>query len=579
MNAKTSLVISLAAAVVLSVRAGGGNASRPQPALSGNRAPYEIVFAPDGKRAYVSEWSEASVAVIDPAAGRVLRRLPTGGREPTGLALTPDGRTLLVTNSGDGSVGFVSAAEKEAGSKSRVSLPGMPFDVVLSRDGASAFVALTQLDQVAVVDVATREVVARVPVGRRPRSLALSPDGSRVLCANMVGSLSVIDVAGRREVARGPVPAVNLRGVAVSRDGRRAYVTGQRAQNERPTETAVGIWSNQVFGMNVDGGRPRVFDNLWLDMAGEGVADPDGIVIGDNGLMYVGFAGSHQVAAMPVGGGVELVARAAPGAGPRGLALTPDGRQLWVANHLGNSVAILDARTLATVRTISLGAARPDPNLYGRYLFESAYLAKGGQFSCNSCHPDGHTDAISWKFVHVKDGVNERNVRSLRGPLKETLPFRWSGHDTDAEAFVKSEIQGLFQGPELSPAELKAMVAYIQSLPLPPNPYRGSGGVFTPDAVRGRVLFAGRAGCGECHSGPHYGGNGRLANVGTTRADLRLDVPHLAGVYDSAPYLHDGRAATLEEVFTRYNPTGSHGRAHLLAPEELRDLIAFVREL
>jgi YVTN family beta-propeller protein len=367
--------------------------------------------------------------------------------------------------------------------------------------------------------------------------------------------------------------------VAVAPDGRRAYVTGQRAQNERPTETAVGIWSNQVFGMTVEGGRPRVFDNLWLDIAGEGVADPDGIVIGDNGMLYVGFAGSHQVAAMRLGSGVDLAARATPGAGPRGLALTPDGRQLWVANHLGNSVAVLDPKTLAPVRTIPLGAAKPDPHLYGRYLFESAYLAKGGQFSCNSCHPDGHTDAISWKFVHVKDGVEERNVRSLRGPLKETAPFRWSGHDADPMSFVKSEIQGLFQGPELSPAELKALVGYIQSLPLPPNPYRGPGGVLTPEAVRGKVLFSGRAGCAECHSGPNYGGTARLAWVGTTRPDLRLDVPHLVGVFDSAPFLHDGRAATLQEVFTRYNPEGKHGRAHLLTPEELRDLIAFVREL
>jgi hypothetical protein len=56
-------------------------------------------------------------------------------------------------------------------------------------------------------------------------------------------------------------------------------------------------------------------------------------------------------------------------------------------------------------------------------------------------------------------------------------------------------------------------------------------------------------------------------------------VPHLTGVHDSAPFLHDGRAATLEELFSRYNPEGRHGRADQLSPEEMGDLIQFVREL
>src|SRR5581483_5457073 len=125
---------------------------------------------------------------------------------------------------------------------------------------------------------------ASIPTGGRPRAVAMAPDGSTLVCANQSGSVSVIDPAGRREVARVPIPAVNLRGIAVSADGRHAYVTGQRAQNERPTKTAIGIWSNQLFGVSLGGARPRVEENLWLDMAGEGVADPDAVVLGRDGL-------------------------------------------------------------------------------------------------------------------------------------------------------------------------------------------------------------------------------------------------------------------------------------------------------
>ena len=70
-----------------------------------------------------------------------------------------------------------------------------------------------------------------------------------------------------------------------------------------------------------------------------------------------------------------------------------------------------------------------------------------------------------------------------------------------------------------------------------------------------------------------------MAWLGTTPKGVDLDVPHLQGVYDSYPYLHDGRAATLEEIFERYNTDNLHGKAHLLTPEELKDLLEYVREL
>ena len=58
-----------------------------------------------------------------------------------------------------------------------------------------------------------------------------------------------------------------------------------------------------------------------------------------------------------------------------------------------------------------------------------------------------------------------------------------------------------------------------------------------------------------------------------TEKTVKLDIPHLNGAYDSAPYLHDGRAPTLEDIFTRHNPTHQHGKAHLLTPEQLNDLV------
>lgn len=114
---------------------------------------------------------------------------------------------------------------------------------------------------------------------------------------------------------------------------------------------------------------------------------------------------------------------------------------------------------------------------------------------------------------------------------------------------------------------------------MPPNPYRDEGDQLTAAAKRGKLLFEGKAGCISCHSGEFNGGTGTKAWIGTTNEGQELDIPHLLGAYDSAPYLHDGRAATLEEIFQKYNPSQRHGHANELSNEELADVLRYVREL
>jgi cytochrome c peroxidase len=58
-----------------------------------------------------------------------------------------------------------------------------------------------------------------------------------------------------------------------------------------------------------------------------------------------------------------------------------------------------------------------------------------------------------------------------------------------------------------------------------------------------------------------------------------IDTPTLRFLYDSAPYLHDGSAATLAEVLTAANPDDEHGVTSHLTEDELADLIAFLLAL
>lgn len=551
-----------------------------RPALTGNRGPYEVAFTPDGERVIVTEFDEGAVAILDRVSGRVLHHVATGGEHPTGVAVTPDGTLAVVTNSLSGSVAFINLKSLQVAT---LPLRGMPWDVVLSPDGERAYVSMSQLDQVAVLNVGARKIIGTIPTGDRPQALAITPDGATVVAANMTaGSVSYLDTRTLTQKAQGRTPAVNLRGVAVFPDGRYVFAVGQRAQNERPTETAVGIWSNQAF-LQVPNGPRNGVTNLWLDLMGKDVADPDSVVLdADQTRAWVTCSGGHSLNVIPISGDGETKTVRNIGAHPRGLAFAPDNKELWVANLLGNDLVVVDPRTLRITRRVSLGATRrKDPHLLGRYLFSTATIVKGGQFSCNSCHPDGGTDGIAWKFVHVPDALGkqtDRNVKSLRGNIADSAPYRWSGHEPSLERFVEEEAVGLLQGTMPTKAEVRALADYVGTLPFPPNPYRSPEGAFTATALRGKELFAGKAGCVSCHSDPKAGGT-RKVWIGTTPANMALKVPHLTGVHDTAPYLHDGSALTLEEIFSRKNPKNLHGKVHELSEAELRDLLQYVKEL
>ncbi|MCW3051503.1 MAG: ccp 3 [Chthonomonadales bacterium] len=549
-------------------------ADLPQPAGSGTRGPSALAFSRDGKQVYVAEQETASVAVLDAATGTTVARMASGGKEPTSIAIADDGSTLLAANSFSGTLGILDLGKRSL--KTTVSIPGGPCAVV-SAPGR-AFVAVGSMDIVAVVDLATAKITARIPVGRRPQALAMTPDRTTLVCANRAGGdLSLIDVQAGKEIARVPVGAINLRGVTLSADGSQAYVTGQQPHNDLPTERPEAMWSNVLCLVSLKG-KGRLETTIPLDTVEAGAADPYGVAV-QGASVFVSLGGVHTLATVNLGTESQaVVRRALVGANPRAVAIRPGG-EVWVANYLGNSLSVR-SESAAAERTLPLDPPeRTTPRLRGQYLFASAHLTKGRRFTCNTCHPDGNTEGLAWKFVHLHDDLNPRNSRNLRGGLLLTGPYGWSGRDADFEDFVNDEIQHLLGGPKLPHGEIHALWELVNDFDLPPNPYRSPDGSFTAAAVRGRALFAGEAGCSKCHTGGQYGGAGKKEWIGTSATGAKLDVPHLVGVYDSAPYLHDASAPTLEAIFTQHNQGQLHGNAHLLKPTQMRDLIEFVREL
>jgi len=139
--------------------------------------------------------------------------------------------------------------------------------------------------------------------------------------------------------------------------------------------------------------------------------------------------------------------------------------------------------------------------------------------------------------------------------------------------------------------DLDALAAYIGSL-APKRPPAPPPDVLTAIEKGRKIFFSKNSGCATCHTPPYYTDSGQKDtqgnfikhNVGTWKEgedeDLQsLDTPSLLSLRQSEPYLHDGRAPTLESVFTHHNPENRHGYTSDLSDDDIHCLSEFLRYL
>jgi YVTN family beta-propeller protein len=260
---------------------------------------------------------------------------------------------------------------------------------------------------------------------------------------------------------------------------------------------------------------------------------------------------------------------------PRRLGISGDGKTLVVSNYLSDSLTVIDTEKLKVVKHISLDGPKPDAARRGEMLFHSAKLTQFGQFTCASCHPNGGADGLNWDLP--RDGIgNPKNTKSLLG-IKDTAPYGWLGTSATLADRVRGTLRTLHRY-EPSEAEVSDLVAYLETLEAPRH--ENVRGLEGEGVERGKALFEGKAGCVTCHGGKTLQ-DGRSHNVGTgtIEGEDRFDTPSLRGVRRTAPYLHDGRAATLEEVFNKHNVKKQHGAADGLTAAELAKLISYLKSL
>ncbi|MBI4061889.1 MAG: hypothetical protein HY403_10690 [Elusimicrobia bacterium] len=564
------------------------------------RSPISICLSPDELKAYVVNQDAASISVLDLPGRRVLGEIVVGPR-PSHAAVSPDGKLIFVSSThGD----RVDVVDLSLGRVIR-SLPAShePYGVALSTDARKLFVANSLSDTVSVIEPATGRRLSEIRTGRSPRFISLIPGRPTIAVSNGLSrSLSIID-AENLSVRTVELPAAAiLRQLAGSPDGRwvfAAHVVSREPQVAVQMERG-WIHANGFSIVDLGPGGRRV--TLLLDRLLEGAANPWGVTLSaDARSLYVSLAGVHEVAIVDVEKALDLMKRTpdadierlgqdveimerlkisrrlpSGGLGPRGLALAEASQELLIANFFSDTVTILDARSGALKATIPLGPpAAKDEWREGELLFNDARITFQKWFSCASCHQEDATiDGLNWDLPN--DGVgNPKNVKSLHD-IHDSPPAMWTAVREDMDAAVAAGQR--FGGFLPDPKNHKALMTFLSRPKRAPNPYRAP--ELKISVRRGHDVFV-RARCPSCHPAPLYT-DLKLHDLGLGKASdpsPLFDTPSLRECYRTAPYLHDGRAKTLEEIFTHHDPRGAHGQTRALAKKDVADLAAYLKSL
>jgi|GEM_PF-239123 len=601
-DGKSIAVSDATAAEVLILSAADGSV---QKTIKLKGEPRGLVWSDGGL--LVAEYNAGTIAVVDPASGQVSKRL-TVGPKPMEIAVLAAKKLVAVTEFG---LGKIIVVNQDTGAEvARVAVANYPSAIDVAATGSTAVVG----HLMPTGDATQPGAGAGVSV------IGLDPP-------KLVNTLAL------------PQGSTAIRGVKCSPDGKWAYVTHLLGRTTLPTTHVLRAWINSDALTIIDLGSNSVYATLLLDRISEGAADPWGLAIsGDGKTLWVSITGAHQVIQVDLatlhellagripstigpstnlptvmnrnksrykrplsdvwfdiardqknrsllqddlgalwGAGLMKITQLLPEQGPRGIALSPDGKQLAVAVYYAGKVALLAADTGQVTKWAAVGAQpTEDVVRYGERLFYDASTTLQHWLSCNTCHPEARGDGLNWDLLNDGAG-NPKNTKSMVYSAY-TPPVMAHGVRASYTVAITAGFKAIkFVVP--TDEQLSVVAKYLESLTAEIDPYRINGEM-TDEAKRGKAVFD-KAGCGTCHSGKYYT-DMKLYDVGTKNtgdSKAEFDTPTLLEMWRTAPYLHDGSAATIKDVLTTANVGDKHGKTSQLSPVEIDELAAYVLQL
>ncbi|HLX61026.1 MAG TPA: c-type cytochrome [Planctomycetota bacterium] len=593
------------------------------------RSPFDAAFAPDGQTLAVSDRTAKRVILIDTRTWKIANEIPLAG-EGTGVTWSPDNSRLFAAERDANTVAEIDAATGHV--VRHVSAGIRPVGIAFIPERNLLLACNSVVPKVSAIDLNTGRTIASIPATRDPYFLAVAPGNKLAVVGNLLpagaadqpghaAEISLLDLEKLSCAAavRLPAGSTSVRKIALSPDGRWAYAVHTVGRTNVPITQLDRGWVNTNALSIIDLNARALSATLLLDRIYEGSADPWGAALEPDGkTLWISLAGTREIARVDVGALHKLLAgeitdkhpgiwqeiRKDPsrraqlvndlaalyaagllekipvaGDGPRGIALSPDGNMLAVCLYFSGKIQVLDTASRSTIAEVSLpDNPAADTIRRGEMLFHDATTTFQHWLSCATCHPaDQRMDALNWD--NLNDGIgNPKNTKSLVYSHL-TPPTTWQAVRENMEISVEAGFRHIkFREP--AAGELDAVRAYLRSLKPEKSPHLAPNGELTETAKRGKKVFA-TQGCTDCHSGTLFT-DMELYDVGTRRSfdnTAKFDVPSLIEAWRTAPYLHDGSAATLKEIFTKFNPKNKHGQTSDLSQEDLDALVEYINSL
>jgi YVTN family beta-propeller protein len=563
-----------------------------------------------GTRLWVTNKRGDSLSVIDTNTFAVVQTiaLPRAS-QPSGVAASPAGDLVYVTLEATGQLlRFQTSDFSQTGA---LDVGPRPRHVAIAADGATAYVS--------------RFITPPQP-GESTATVSGTLDGAFTGGEVVRVTTDTMTIAGTTILRHSTRPDAETQGrgvpnylgaASISPDGTQAFVPSKLDNILRGTlrdgqplnfQNTVRAVASRI---DMNGGAEDPAARLDLDnasLASAAAWDPLGV------YLFVALETSREVAIVDAHGHRELL-RIAVGRAPEGLTVSADGETLLVDNFMDRTVDAFDLRPLrllgqmrvpriATWKAIDTEKLSSQV-LFGKQLFYDARdtrLARDRYLSCATCHDDGDTDGRTWDFTNLGEGL--RNTIALRGragtgqgflhwsnnfdevqDFEQQLRILGGGHGlmADADFFAGTRQQPLGQSKAGLSQGLDRLAAYLASLDtFDRSPFRSSVGALTPAGADGRTLFT-QLGCQRCHAGNAFTASGAntLIDIGTLKPSSGsrsggplsgIDVPTLRDVWNTAPYLHDGSAATLGAAIRAHDGTK-------VTSAQLGKLVAFVQQI
>lgn len=519
--------------------------------------PYGICFDPLKNYCYVTLQSSGQLVKLDAKDYHIIQSTDVG-RSPRGIAVTSDGKRVFVAQ-------FLSPETK----------------------GLVREIDAETMNIKSVIDLAFDETVDFEDRGRGVpnfiSSLTISPDESEIWIPSK-----------KDNTARG------------------LYRDGQPLTFDNTVRTIVSK-INLAGGIETIDSRIDIND---ADMACAVEFSPYG------NIAFIALQGNNKIAMIDAATNSRLGLLDTTGLAPQGLVFNKDGSRLFVHNFMSRSITVFNTENIilsnnfnpVKVSTIPI-VIKDSLNaqvLKGKQIFYNAQderMTFAGYISCASCHLDGGSDERIWDFTDRGEGL--RNTHSLLGRRGIGMGnVHWSSNFDEIQDF-ENDIRNAFRGKGFLPdsvfnsgtvkdplgnpkaglsQDLDALAAYVHSLDkVNPSPYRNSDGSLTPSAVEGKLIFA-EMGCQVCHAGPDFTDrkSGTFHDVGTIRASsgqrrseklTGFGTPTLKGIWETAPYLHDGSAPTLRDVLITRNVDNKHGNLTSLSEDQIDQLLAYLQQI